>query len=162
MLAPPKMVAFNAEETPGDAIESVAAQECVDVEHIMVDGGSRGGTLRVMRNHKDKIAKWISEKDRGLYDAMNKGVGLATGDVIGFLNADDIYANNKVLFRVGSVVRKGLDGCYADVVFVRNDLQTVVRHYRSGRFHVGRLAYGWMPRTRPCFSVVNYSSATVI
>jgi len=138
-------VAFNAEKTIGDAIESVAAQEYGDVEHIIIDGGSTDGTLQVIQNHTDKIAKWISEKDQGLYDAMNKGVGLATGDVIGFLNADDIYANNKVLSQVCSVLRAGLDGCYADVVFVRDDLQTVVRRYRSDRFYVGRLAFGWMP-----------------
>jgi len=130
-------VAFNAEETIGDAIKSVAAQDCDDVEHIIIDGGSTDGTLRVVQNHKDKIAKWISEKDLGLYDAMNKGVGLATGEIIGFLNADDIYANNKVLSRVGSVIREDVDGCYADVIFVRNDLHTVVRRYRSGRFNVG-------------------------
>lgn len=138
-------VAFNAENTIGDTIQSVARQAWDEVEHIVIDGASTDGTLRVIQGNKDKIAKWISEKDHGLYDAMNKGIRLATGDVIGFLNADDIYATEHVLSRVGSVVKQGVDGCYADVDFVRDDLRTVVRRYRSERFNVGRLAYGWMP-----------------
>jgi glycosyltransferase involved in cell wall biosynthesis len=138
-------VAFNAEKTIGDTIHSVAAQAWDEVEHIVIDGASTDGTLGVILNNEDKITKWISEADHGLYDAMNKGIDLATGDVIGFLNADDIYANDNVLTRVGSVLRGGIDGCYADVDFVRNDLRTVVRRYRSDRFHIGRLAYGWMP-----------------
>lgn len=138
-------VAYNAEKTIGDTINSVDAQGFDDVEYIVIDGASTDGTVGVIHDNENKITKWISEKDNGLYDAMNKGIAMATGDIIGFLNADDVYADNGVLARVSSVVEEGVDGCYADVCFVRNDLQTVVRRYRSSRFHVGRLAYGWMP-----------------
>jgi len=139
-------VAHNAAGTIEDAILSVGAQTYADVEHIVVDGASGDGTVDIIRRHQDRIARWISEPDEGIYDAMNKGIDLATGDVIGFLNADDVFASPGVLSRIAGVMEDSrLDGCYADVVYVRPDTGVVIRRYRSDRFSPDRLAYGWMP-----------------
>lgn len=139
-------VCFNAVKTIEDTIASVAAQSYANVEHIVVDGASTDGTQEILMKHNNTIAKWISGKDKGIYDAMNKGISLATGDVIGFLNADDVYAHPDVLSRVAQTMSAdGIQACFGDVVFVRGDLQKVVRYYRSSRFSPKRLAYGWMP-----------------
>jgi glycosyltransferase involved in cell wall biosynthesis len=93
-------VCYNSAEHLGDAITSVAEQNYLDKEHIVVDGGSNDGTLEVIRSNDSKIARWISEQDEGIYDAMNKGIGMATGDVIGILNSDDFYFSNSILSKV--------------------------------------------------------------
>jgi len=128
-------VCRNAIRTIEDAIRSVASQTYENVEYIIVDGASTDGTQDVVRKHEKLIAKWVSEPDRGIYDAMNKGVSMATGDVVGFLNADDVYAHSDVLTEVADSLSSGdIQACYGDVVFVRDDLETVVRYYRSKGF----------------------------
>jgi glycosyltransferase involved in cell wall biosynthesis len=140
-------VAFNAEKTIADTLDSVAAQMHPDVEHIVVDGASTDGTLAVVERHGQRVARLVSEPDHGIYDAMNKGLRLATGDVIGFLNADDVYAGLSVLARVSAIMEmEGLDALFGDAEFVSADRpDRPLRRYCSGRFRPGRIAWGWMP-----------------
>lgn len=140
-------VAYNAARTIADTLESVAAQTHPEIEHIVVDGASTDGTLEIIERHGKHVARFISEPDRGIYDAMNKGLDLATGEVIGFLNADDVYADNAVLERVSAIMARGnLDALFGDAEFVspvRPDHP--LRRYRSERFRPERIAWGWMP-----------------
>ena len=139
-------VCRNAESTIEDTIRSVAGQTCRNVEHVIVDGASTDGTLDIIRKYESLVSKWVSEPDQGIYDAMNKGLALAGGDVVGFLNADDVYAQPDILEILTRNFSGGdLDACYGDVVFVRDDLETIVRYYRSSGFAPKKLAYGWMP-----------------
>jgi len=139
-------VCRNAVDTIEDTILSVSGQTFDNTEHIIVDGGSSDGTLELVHKHESQITKWVSEPDDGIYDAMNKGIQMATGDVIGFLNADDIYAHSDVLARTSEVMaEEGMQASYSDVIYVRDDLHTVVRYYCSRKFSPKRLSYGWMP-----------------
>lgn len=140
-------VAFNAAHTIADTLESVAAQTHQEIEHIVVDGASTDSTLAIIERHGQRVAHLISEPDQGIYDAMNKGLGLATGDVIGFLNADDVYADNGVLERVSVVMAmKVLDALFGDAEFVSSTRpDRPLRRYRSERFRPERIAWGWMP-----------------
>jgi glycosyltransferase involved in cell wall biosynthesis len=140
-------VSRNSEATLLDTLRSVAAQSLPGVEHVVVDGASTDATPDIVRRHGTHVAKFLSEPDHGIYDAMNKGLRLATGDIIGFLNADDRYADAGVLERVARAMDKeGLDAIFGDVAFFRaQDPQSIVRRYRSDRFHPSRLAWGWMP-----------------
>lgn len=140
-------VAFNAERTIGETLDSVAAQSHPDVEHIVVDGASTDETLAVVERHGQRVARLVSEPDHGIYDAMNKGLRLATGDIIGFLNADDVYADSSVLARVSSTMEmERLDALFGDAEFVSPERpDRPLRRYRSERFHPGRIAWGWMP-----------------
>ncbi len=140
-------VAFNAARTIADTLESVAAQTHPEIEHIVVDGSSTDGTLEIIERHGKHVARLISEPDHGIYDAMNKGLGLATGEVIGFLNADDVYADSGVLERVSAIMAKeGLDALFGDAEFVSPARPNQpLRRYRSDRFRPERIAWGWMP-----------------
>jgi len=138
-------VCRNVAQTIEHTLTSVAAQNYPLIEHCVVDGASTDGTVDILKRHCGGI-RWIAEPDAGIYDAMNKGIAMATGDVIGFLNADDIYAHKDVLAHVAATFeQEEIQACYADLVYVRDDLETVVRYYRSRRFAPERLAYGWMP-----------------
>lgn len=139
-------VCFNAVDTIADTLESVATQTHTDIEHIVVDGASADGTLDVVKRYKH-VFKVISEPDQGIYDAMNKGLRLASGEVIGLLNADDVYADDQVLERVAANMRRdGLDALFGDAEFVSpGRADRPVRRYRSERFSPGRIAWGWMP-----------------
>lgn len=140
-------VSFNSAKTIARTLHSVASQTWLDVEHIVIDGASTDGTMAVIDRYRVGLAKVVSEPDSGIYDAMNKGVGLATGDVVAFLNADDFYKDADVLARVAGVMQsEQLDALYGDVEFLRAGQQeVVVRRYNSGRFTAGRLGWGWMP-----------------
>jgi glycosyltransferase involved in cell wall biosynthesis len=140
-------VCFNSAETLARAIQSVADQDFPRVEHIVIDGASADGTLQVIEKYSDSLARVISEPDRGIYDAMNKGLALATGDVICFLNADDFYDSTQILSTVATMMQKDqLDALVGDVGFFRKEnINRIVRHYRSDRFKPERLAWGWMP-----------------
>lgn len=145
-------VTRNSATTLVDALRSVAEQRHPNVEHIVIDGASTDATDKVVEQHGDRVAKYVSEPDTGIYDAMNKGLSIASGEVIGFLNADDRYSDPGVLERiVAAMSQEGLDIVYGDVAFFRgDDSQSIVRHYRSDRFHPERLAWGWMP-AHPAF-----------
>lgn len=140
-------VAFNSERTIGETLDSVAAQSHPDVEHIVVDGASTDGSLSVIKSHGQRVSRLVSELDHGIYDAMNKGLRLATGDVIGFLNADDVYADSCVLARVSANMEmEGLDALFGDAEFFSPERpDRPLRRYRSERFHPERIAWGWMP-----------------
>lgn len=140
-------VAFNAVDTLADTIKSVASQTHAEIEHIIIDGASTDGTQELIDRYASGISHFLSEPDKGIYDAMNKGLGLATGEVIGFLNADDVYANKDVLQRVAELMAHNeLDAVFGDAEFV-NPARPArsVRRYRSDRFRPDRIAWGWMP-----------------
>jgi len=136
------------------AIESVLSQTYPKIEYIIIDGKSTEGTVEIIRAYGDKISKFISEPDNGMYDAMNKGIKLATGDIIGILNSDDIYKTNDAIEQVVDVFqRQNVQSVFADLVYVRSEnLDKVVRYYDSGYFCPDRFAYGWMP-AHPTFFV---------
>jgi glycosyltransferase involved in cell wall biosynthesis len=142
-------VAFNAEATIAEAVASVVGQRRAgyELEYIIVDGASTDGTLAALTPYRDGIARVISEPDRGLYDAMNKGVAAATGDFIGILNADDAYAHDEVLASVAArFAATGADALYGDLDYVAEDGSgRVVRRWRSGEMGSRSFLQGWMP-----------------
>jgi len=145
---------FNAVDTVEETILSVANQTHSDVEHIVVDGASTDGTLGVVDKYRSRLARFVSEPDQGVYDGMNKGLQLATGDVIGFLNADDVYAHEGVLRRIAEVLSNPqIDACYADLVYVdKDDPKKIVRYWQSQPYEEGLFLKGWMP-AHPTFFV---------
>ncbi|DAB34818.1 MAG TPA: glycosyl transferase [Sulfurospirillum sp. UBA12182] len=136
------------------AIDSVLNQTYENIEYIVVDGASTDGTVEIVKSYGDKISKFISEKDKGLYDAMNKGVKLATGNIVGILNSDDFYIDEYVIKKVVKEFKeKQVDSLYADLVFVKpENLSKTVRYYDSSYFSPEKFAYGWMP-AHPTFFV---------
>ena len=130
---------LNSAATIGDALESVGRQNFQDVEHIVVDGISTDGTQDIVKGFAPSVARLISEPDRGLYDAMNKGIASATGDIIGYLNSDDVYADSDVLQKVARVFADGnVDACYGDLVYVQqDDMSRMVRNWRSRPYSPG-------------------------
>lgn len=140
-------VCYNSAKTIANTLRSVRSQTYGDVEHIIIDGGSKDNTIEIIAAEGAHIAKLVSESDGGVYDAMNKGIQLATGDVVAFLNADDFYKSPDVLARVANVMEvEKLDALYGDVEFFRLDRPlSVARRYNSGQFTTGRLGWGWMP-----------------
>lgn len=147
-------VTFNSRETIADTIESVATQTHPHIEHIVVDGASTDGTLEVLQRFRDKLSKVVSEPDAGIYSAMNKGLVLATGDVVGTLNSDDVYVDENVLELVAEVFRDdAVDVCYGDIFYVdKDDLNRIVRHWKSEPYRPGLFEQGWMP-PHPAFFI---------
>lgn len=146
-------VTYNSAATLRDTLESVASQDHPDIEHILVDGASKDETVSIIRSYPH-VAKYVSEKDRGLYDAINKGIQMSTGDIVGILNSDDFFPDNQVISRmVARFKASGADAIFADIAFVRpSNLTKIVRLYSSRRFHPGRFAYGYMP-AHPSFYI---------
>ena len=143
-------VSFNSAETIRDTFESVLAQNYEDYEYIVVDGLSKDGTVDIIKEYEPKFngrMHWISEKDSGLYDAMNKGIRMATGEVVGILNSDDFFSDNSVLESVNNGFSTvSTDAVYADVKYVKqDDLQSVVRHYSSKSFRPWKMRIGLIP-----------------
>ena len=140
-------VSYNSQATVERAIDSVIGQDWPHVEHIVIDGGSSDGTRQTLERMGPQLAFWVSEPDHGIYDAMNKGLARATGDVVCFLNADDWYADSTVLSAVAQEMgQHRLDALVADVGFFKADNPTrMIRRYRSDRFSPSKLAWGWMP-----------------
>lgn len=148
-------VTFNSADFVEDCLQSVLSQTYPNIEHIVVDGGSRDGTLSILESHAAHLAQLISEPDEGIYDAMNKGIKHARGDVIGFLNSDDLYESNDVIAQVADLFLKypTCDACYADLVYTKRfDTSHVVRYWRSSEFSLGSFARGWCP-AHPTFFV---------
>lgn len=148
-------VVYNNRQFIEGCINSVISQDYQNVEYIVVDGGSTDGTVEIIKKYASAINCFVSEPDQGIYDAMNKGIGLATGDVVGILNADDFYVNHDVLSRVASAFMSdsGVDALYADVEYVKRDNpEKVVRKWRSGVYKRERFYYGWSP-PHPTFFV---------
>ncbi len=137
---------FNSVSTIRDTLESVRNQDYADVEHIIIDGRSSDDTLRAIADFPH-VSRILSEKDNGIYDAMNKGLSLASGELIGILNSDDLYVDGTVLSSVAEVFGdKSVDICYADLQYVqKDDLEKVIRTWKAGAFNSRSFYYGWMP-----------------
>jgi glycosyltransferase involved in cell wall biosynthesis len=145
---------FNRAATLGDSLRSVHSQRWPDVEHIVIDGGSTDGSLAILDQHKSRIARIVSEPDGGLYDALNKGIRHASGDVIGFMHADDEFATPHALAHVAAAFADpDVGAVYGDLVYVKkNDVSRVVRYWRAGQYQRTQLTQGWMP-PHPTFYV---------
>lgn len=145
---------FNNRDTIEDSIQSVLSQKYENIEYIVVDGGSSDGTVDVVNKYQGRIAKFTSEPDNGIYHALNKGLKMCTGDVIGFLHADDMYANSMVLdWVVSRILNCGADSCYGDLLYVhKKDINKIFRRWRSCYYTDGLFKQGWMP-PHPTFFV---------
>lgn len=140
-------VVLNNKNYIESCVKSVQSQSHDNIEHIIVDGGSTDGTLEILNHYSGKISKLISEKDNGIYYALNKGISLATGEIIGILHADDVYNNDSVIEKVVNVFNKeNVDSIYGDLVYVeRNRLDRVLRYWKAGDFSISKLKNGWFP-----------------
>lgn len=149
-------VCFNAQRTIAETITSVCSQNYPDLEYLVIDGSSTDRTAEIIRAHPQfsRITTFLSEPDKGIYDAMNKGIGMASGDIIGLLNADDVYVDDSILSQVATVfLDKTIDACYADLVYVKEfDSSKVVRYWKSRDYFPGLFERGWMP-AHPTFFV---------
>jgi glycosyltransferase len=145
---------YNCEKTIEDAIKSVSEQDFPNIEHIIIDGASTDKTLEVINQNSDRISILISEPDKGIYDALNKGISKATGDYIGFLHADDIYNSKTVISEIVEILNKeNSDSLYADLQYVsKNNTAKIIRYWKSGIFEINKLKNGWMP-PHPTFFV---------
>lgn len=144
---------FNSRSTIADTLESVKSQTYPDIEHIIIDGLSTDGTQELVSGYQH-VAQFISEKDKGIYDAMNKGILAANGDIIGILNSDDFYPSPLVIEKiVRQFEETGCDAVYGDLVYVdKLDTRKVVRYWRAGQYKPGLFKWGWMP-PHPTFFV---------
>lgn len=140
-------VCLNSASTIRDTIESVLAQDYPNIEYLIVDGASKDGTLEIVRGYGNRITRLLSEPDRGMYDSMNKGLKLATGDVVGFLHSDDMLSSPTVISQVARAFgQPGVECVFGDMDMVApNNTQRVVRHWRSGPHRPGSLPRGWYP-----------------
>ena len=147
-------VVWNNAKTIKYAIDSVLNQTHKNIEYIILDGASTDGTIEIIRSYGDKISKFVSEPDKGIYDAMNKGIKLATGDVVGILNSDDFYIDDYVIEKVvKEFEEKQVDSVYADLVFVKpDDLSKAVRYYDSSSCGSENFQYALYP-AHPTFFV---------
>jgi glycosyltransferase involved in cell wall biosynthesis len=147
-------VSYNSESTIKDTIDSILAQDHPDIEYIIVDGKSKDTTVEIIKSYGGRIAKWISEPDKGIYDGMNKGLAMATGDVVGMLNSDDFYFDNTIISQVAmAFADEQVDAVFGNLVFVDpKNLKKSIRSYSSKRWHPGKFARGFMP-AHPTFFV---------
>jgi glycosyltransferase involved in cell wall biosynthesis len=147
-------VVWNGEKTIKDTIESVLSQTYSDIEYILIDGCSTDKTVEVINDYGKQISKFISEPDNGIYDAMNKGIDMATGDIVGILNSDDFYIDELTIGKVVKEFEEELvDSVYADLVYIKpENLNKTVRYYDSSKFNPSKFAYGLMP-AHPTFFV---------
>lgn len=139
---------FNSGATLRDTFESVLHQTFKDIEYLVIDGKSKDNTIAIIKEYESKFKgrlRWISEPDKGIYDAMNKGIRMATGDVVGILNSDDFYSSPEILSRVAEEI-DGVDAVYGDIHFVNDDdLKKCVRYYSSKDFAPWKMRLGFMP-----------------
>jgi glycosyltransferase involved in cell wall biosynthesis len=147
-------VSFNSAATIRDTIESVLAQTHPDIEYIVIDGASKDATPRIVEEYRKRVDVFVSEKDKGIYDGMNKGIRRATGDVVAFINSDDFYADSGVIARVNAELEStGADCLFGDLDYVhRDETSRVIRRWRSRPFAPGAFRAGWHP-AHPTFFV---------
>lgn len=147
-------VTYNSAATVEQTINSVLSQNYQDVEYIIVDGGSTDNTLQIIGKYKDKISKIISEKDNGLYDALNKGLEFVSGDVVGILHSDDFYIDNTILEKYANTfIKNNSEAVYSDLFYVdKDDTNKVIRKWKSGNHKPNSFLHGWMP-PHPTFFV---------
>lgn len=144
---------YNRAATIREAIESVLAQDYPDIEYIVVDGASTDGSLEIIREYEGRIARIVSEPDHGMYEAINKGIRLATGDIIGLLHSDDFFYDNHVLSRVVERMEQtGAEFLYGNGLFVDGkNTDHVIRVWKSGKYHPWKVWYGWLPLHTTCY-----------
>ena len=137
----------NSEVTLADTLDSVSAQDFDGLEHIVVDGGSTDNTLDIVKAHGSRVARVIPGPDKGIYDALNKGIVASAGEIVGVMHSDDMYTEPSVLRKVADfMVKSGTDACYGDLVYVRRDEPAkVVRYWQAGDFEPEKFRRGWMP-----------------
>lgn len=147
-------VCLNSVSTIRDTIESALSQDYPDIEYVIVDGGSTDGSVNIIEEYSGEISKIISEPDKGIYDAMNKGIQIATGEAVCMLNSDDLYTDATSVSRlVQKMKSSGSDTIFADLVYVsRHNSNRIIRYYDSSNFHPGLLRCGWMP-AHPTFLI---------
>ncbi len=146
-------VSYNSAATIAGTVSSVACQSYLNIEHMVIDGRSTDDTVRVVEAHRQPNLVLSSEPDKGIYDAMNKGLVKATGEVLGFLNADDMFADDQVLSRVAAAFEDpAIEACFGDLLYVAEDNQSVVRYWKSRSFVPGSFARGWAP-AHPTFYI---------
>ena len=141
-------VVYNREKTIKDCINSVLCQTHKNIEYIVIDGLSNDGTIEIIKSFGDNIDRFISEKDDGLYHAMNKGIEIATGEIIGFLHSDDLYYNDDVLSNIANKFENNplLDACYGDMLHVSKiNTSRIIRYWKSNPFVPGSFSKGWSP-----------------
>ena len=141
---------YNSAATISTCFDSVLSQQGVDLEYIVVDGGSKDETVDIIKEYSTRSTcstwfKYISEPDQGMYDAINKGIKMATGDVVGILNADDMFESENTLAHIAAAFTSDLGAIYADIRFVKDDLQTTSRYYSAKRWKPWMLQWGKMP-----------------
>ncbi len=141
-------VVYNGESTINDTIQSILSQTYTDIEYIVIDGGSKDKTLEILDKYKEKISVIVSEKDNGIYDAMNKGLNLASGEIIGILNSDDVYLDCNVIQRFVTAFKENskLESCYTDLIYVdKHDLNRVIRYWKSRKYYSNFFQDGHVP-----------------
>ncbi|MGZ8069455.1 glycosyltransferase family 2 protein [Aeromonas salmonicida] len=138
---------YNSAATIHDTLSSLENQTYPNIEYIIVDGASKDNTLEVIKNHCTRVSQIISEPDHGIYDALNKGIAAATGDIIGFLHSDDLFAYPEAVQDMVDIFQSGdHDAVYADLEYVQQDnINRMVRLWQSGTYNKKKLKYGWMP-----------------
>lgn len=137
---------YNSSKTIARTIDSVIAQDYSDLEYIIIDGASTDDTLKIIKSYREKInIKLVSEGDGGIYDAMNKGIRMATGDIIGILNSDDLFDNNRVLKTVSEAFADfQIDAVYGDIKYFGGDVDKTTRYWRTGEYREDKLNNGWV------------------
>ncbi|MEO0553747.1 MAG: glycosyltransferase family 2 protein [Bacteroidota bacterium] len=140
-------VVYNGVATIQATIQSVLNQDHPDIEYIIVDGGSNDGTIDIIKSYENQIHKYISEKDNGIYDAMNKGIDMASGNVIGILNSDDLYFDSGTVSKVMQLMNeKKVDILYGDLIYFRSkDENKIARYYKGNLFSESQVSKGWVP-----------------
>ena len=138
---------YNSDATLIDTLLSIEKQSYQDIEYIIVDGASTDNTILIINNNSTRVSKLVSEADKGMYDALNKGISMATGDIIGFLHSDDLFAYPDAISEVVETFRENeCDAVYGDLEYVsKHDVSHVIRHWRSGSYSKRKVKFGWMP-----------------
>jgi glycosyltransferase len=138
---------YNNKNLIAECIESILSQTYNNIEHIVIDGGSTDGTKEILEKYQSKIAFYLSEPDNGMYDAINKGISKATGDIIGLLHSDDLFADKTIVSQIAETFLKtSADGVYGDLLYVdRSNVSKIIRFWKSSPFILGNLKKGWMP-----------------
>lgn len=138
---------YNSDATLIDTLLSIEKQNYQDIEYIIVDGASTDNTILIINNNSTRVSKIISEVDKGMYDALNKGISMATGDIIGFLHSDDLFAYPDAISEVVETFRENeCDAVYGDLEYVsKQDVSHVIRYWRSGSYSKRKVKFGWMP-----------------
>ncbi len=145
---------YNNEHTIADSVRSVALQSYPNIEHIIIDGNSSDNSLALIKKNPGRVSTIISEPDEGIYDALNKGIHHASGDIIAFLHADDFFATNTVIEDAVMLFRQAkTESIYGDLLYVsKDDTEKILRNWKAGTFSFSKLKKGWMP-PHPTFFV---------